>query len=66
MKKGLLYEHTANILIILIFGFAIGCGAIITFQGDGTTLEQAYKKQQVDIIQKQLPEHCTPQCNQHQ
>jgi hypothetical protein len=40
------------LLIIIIFGFAIGCGAISYLSGGGTTLEQAYNNQQVDIIQK--------------
>jgi len=40
------------LLLVLIVGFAVGCGAMSFLSGGGITLEQAYDNQQVDIVQK--------------
>ncbi len=40
------------LLIVLVFAFAGGCGAVSFLSGGGITLEQAYDIKQVEIIQK--------------
>lgn len=39
------------ILLIIVVGFAVGCGAFSFLSGGGITLEQAYDNNQVEIIQ---------------